>query len=207
MFEKIILNLRHPKGFLGSLILSMMNMGHSPLIKSVLKQESFSNSDIVLDIGCGGGMAVDYMSDFVNKVYGVDYSKAAVEKAAKKNFTKIKNGKVRIIQANVDELPFEPESFNYITAFETIYFWENLPKNLADIYKLLKPEGKLIIALEAYKENGAIKNYSSVLDCLNLKLYEAEELVGLLKKAGFESTFITRGKKMASWLCVSGVKT
>lgn len=206
MLKKLIMNCRYPKGFLGYIILSLMNKGHGSFIRQVLKQETINPTDIILDIGCGGGLTINYMAAQAQKVYGVDYSQTAVKKSQDENKDYIKENKVEISQANVDQLPFDPETFDLITAFETIYFWQNIEKNFAHIYDLLKPNGRFLIAVEAYMENGEAKNFNKLFDCLNCKLYSSQELQTMLKNAGFEETIVNQGNGFFTWLSISGIK-
>ena len=206
MFKKLIMNCRYPQGFLGNIMLGLMNKGHGSLIRQVLKQQTSKSTDVILDIGCGGGIAINYMAQKAQKVYGIDYSETAVQKSQDKNKKYIAENKVEITQANVDDLSFVPETFDLVTAFETVYFWPNLTKNFANIYKMLKPQGKFVIAVEAYMENGEAKNFSKLWDCLDCKLYSAEEFQTMLQEAGFATTFVEKGNGLMTWLSVSGVK-
>lgn len=44
-----------PKGLGGSLMVNMMNIGHSPMAEWGLKHIKINKNDISLDVGCGGG--------------------------------------------------------------------------------------------------------------------------------------------------------
>lgn len=206
MFKKLIMNCRYPEGFLGKMMLGLMNKGHGPLIKQVLDTQVINDTDIVLDIGCGGGIAINRMANKAKKVYGIDYAEAAVQKSLDRNKAYASAGKVEVKQANVAKLPFEKETFDLVTAFETIYFWPDLASNFADIFKLIKPKGQFLIAIEAYMENGEAKNFSSLWDSIGCNLYSAEELKVLLIQAGFVRVEEIKGKGVMEWLCVKAVK-
>lgn len=46
------------------------------------------------------------------------------------------------------QLPFEAERFDLVTAFETVYFWPDLPKSFREIRRVLRPGGTLLICNE-----------------------------------------------------------
>jgi Cyclopropane fatty acid synthase and related methyltransferases len=96
MFNSLMMNLRKPDGFWGHLILSLMNYGHTPIIKWALSFVPLTSTDTVLDIGCGGGGAIRRMAQTSGKVYGVDYSETSVATARSKNKKAISQGKVDI---------------------------------------------------------------------------------------------------------------
>jgi ubiquinone/menaquinone biosynthesis C-methylase UbiE len=52
---------------------------------------------------------------------------------------------------SVSQLPFPSGMFDLATAIETLYYWPDLNADLAEILRVLKPGGTLMIAAEAYK--------------------------------------------------------
>ncbi len=51
-------NFGNPRGLLGSLMLTGMNMGHSPRARGGFKQFTVPKNGKIADIGCGGGFNV-----------------------------------------------------------------------------------------------------------------------------------------------------
>ena len=205
MLKKLIDNCRMPRGFIGGIIVSLMNVGHAPLIRKGLEQSSLAPGQTVLDIGCGGGCAVDIMARRGTRVFGVDISPVSVRKSRRKNRKHIKAGKASIDLSGVDSLAFPPETFDLVTAFETVYFWANIRDNFRQVHEMLKPGGEFFIALEAYKENGRINNVPSVFLKLDMNVYSAEELMEMLRGAGF-SAISHMKEKDGKKLYVSAVK-
>ena len=200
MLTRLLGNLRHPKGFLGALLARMMNVGHGPMTQHVLRHLGIKEGDLALDIGCGGGEAIARMAAAGAIVYGVDLSPTSVRVARAKNRAAIAEGRVRIEQANVDALPFGENMFDWVTAFETVYFWDNIQTNFSHILRALKPGGHFAVVLEAYRENGETKNFPALFSRLDLTLYSLEDLRGFAETAGFEETSSFKGGK-SNWLC------
>jgi ubiquinone/menaquinone biosynthesis C-methylase UbiE len=80
-------NFRKPQGLGGSIILSMMNVGHRGLSQWGREQVLISPKDHVLDVGCGSGYNIEKMlaAASAGKVCGVDYSELCVAKSIERN--------------------------------------------------------------------------------------------------------------------------
>lgn len=157
MLDTFIDLLGRPRGPLAPVLLSLMNIGHKPFIESVLSEIPIERSYTVLDIGCGGGIAIARMADRAQKVYGIDISPASVKKASSKNRKQIQSGRVSIMEGDVASLPFEDDTFDLVTAFETIYFWKDLELCFAAINRKLKPGGTFLAACEAMRKSNGEK--------------------------------------------------
>jgi ubiquinone/menaquinone biosynthesis C-methylase UbiE len=48
-------------------------------------------------------------------------------------------------------LPFPDGLFDLVTAVETHYFWPDLPADMREIQRVLRPGGTLVVLAEAYK--------------------------------------------------------
>jgi len=203
MYSTIMSNFRKPKGFIGGIICSLMNLGHGPMIREVMNQLQIEPQDTVLDVGCGGGLAISYMAERASKVYGIDYSDISVRKAGQKNAPAIQGGKVTIKQTGVADMSFPDHMFDLVTAFETIYFWDDLSAGLKRIYHSLKPGGRLAIVVEAWKDGEKKVNCPGAFDCLNLKLYSREELELLLSGSGFVSIEFIKGQRHKWFMALS----
>ena len=192
-----------PVGLGGKLMVSMMNAGHAPMRDWGLQYLYIEPEDDVLDIGCGGGATVQCLLEKVPRgtVKGVDYSDVSVAKSVSVNQAAICEGRCKIVQGNVKELPFPDESFNEATAFETIYLWPELQSSFEQVCRVLKSGGSFMICNESNGEDAEGKKWASKID--GMSLYTAAQLEELLKNAGF-SQVKTYSKK--AWLCVVAVK-
>ena len=95
----------------------------------------------LLDIGCADGTTTRQIKKILpsTEVTGIDLYKKAIDHA------KGKAGKIRFIHGDVHTLPFNSNSFEIVTAVETLEHLDNPNKALAEIYRVLKPNGSLII--------------------------------------------------------------
>lgn len=187
-------NMRKPEGKLGNIQLKSMNKEHTPVSLWGLKHLNISPDDVILDIGCGGGMNINRMAQGAKKVYGVDYSIESVNLSKEVNEDLIKEGRVEVHEGNVMDLPFEDNSFGIVTAFETVYFWPDIVKSFGEVKRVLKPGGMFLIGCEANGTNNlAMKFFDKVID---MTFYEDKDLVGFLKSNGFKeiTVYLRDGK-------------
>ena len=139
-------NTRKPVGLGGKIMVAMMNLGHSPVARWGLHFLELAPDAKVLDCGCGGGANMKRLLKKCPQgiVKGIDYSPVSVEKTKKINETAIAEGRCAVLRASVAELPFKSEQFDAVTAFETVYFWPDLPRCFREVYRVLKDDGVLI---------------------------------------------------------------
>ena len=142
-------NMRKPEGKLGNIQLKSMNKEHTPLALWNLKHLNIKPDDLILDVGCGGGININRMAEKAKKVYGVDYSIESVKLSREVNRDFVLEGKVEVLEADVQSLPFEDDTFDIVTAFETVYFWPNIEKSFGEVKRILKPGGIFMIGMES----------------------------------------------------------
>ncbi|MDX1358109.1 MAG: class I SAM-dependent methyltransferase [Clostridia bacterium] len=185
-------------GLRGRLIIKFMNLYHKGLHRLITEEISCRKNSTILDIGCGGGGLIKFLSMKTSgKVTGIDYSANMVNAAIKKNAKGIKKGQISIIRASVSELPFDKNSFDTITAFETIHFWPSIPDDLIEIKRVLKPGGSLHIMNKVPDEKS--KWYDFV------KFKNPDECRDTLSTAGYVNIEIST-KLKKSWMYATGIK-
>ena len=198
-----------PSGWLGRLNLWRMNKSHSKLTDWGLGHVSIQSHDIILDIGCGGGRTVSKLAAIATqgRVVGVDYSETSVEKSSKTNVKWIDTGRVEIRQGAVSQLPFPDNIFDLITAIETHFWWPDLPNDLREVFRVIKPGGMLLLIAEVYK--GANTPTARLLEQqsarIGLQLLTVEEHRALLANAGFSDIQINL-KEGTAWMSATGKK-
>lgn len=152
-----------PTGWPGRFILWAMNLGHSKLTDWGLAHTSVEKHYIILDVGCGGGRTVSKLADAAaqGKVYGIDFSEESVAASKRTNASWIDMGRVEINHGSVSQLPYSNAMFDLVTAVDTHIWWPNLPGDMREIFRVLKPGGRLIVTAEVYK--GATTRVSKLL--------------------------------------------
>lgn len=198
-----------PSGLLGRFVLWQMNARHSGVTDWGLSHISVGQLDTILDVGCGGGRTVSKLAAKAldGKVYGIDFSEESVAAAKRTNAKLIESGRVEIRHGSVSQLPFSDNEFDLITAVETHFWWPDLPSNMREVHRVLKPGGTLIVIAEIYR--GATSKTSKLaekyLPLSGMKLLTPNEHRELLENAGFAEVSVTE-KAAKGWICATGRK-
>ena len=206
IMEKILKQARMPKGRFGAFWARFMNIGHSRLTRWGLNHISINKDDTILDIGCGGGRTVNTLAKIAaeGKVYGIDYSEVSVAVSTSKNKKLIDAGRVKILHASVDSLPFSDDMFNLVIAVESYHFWPDLIKNLKDIRRVLKPGGSVIIVNAIYRDERFEKRNSKLAIMSDFTYHLPDDFRVFLKDAGYSSIQIEVLEKK-NWIAVKGI--
>ena len=197
-------NTRRPEGLGGKVMVAMMNLGHSALADWGLRFLDVPADAKVLDCGCGGGANIKKLLKKCPKgiVKGIDYSPVSVEKARKVNENAMREGRCVVWQGSVSKMIFAAGWFDAVTAFETVYFWPDLPRCFREVRRVLKPGGRFLICNECGGDSPKEDKWTEKID--GMTIYKDAELKTLLEQAGFEDVQIHKNEK--GWLCVTAVR-
>ncbi len=187
ILNKYYSNFRHPSGILGRFVVHKMNRGkqHAELAQWALANAGISETDQVLDIGCGGGANVARLLELCphGEVTGIDFAPVAISIASNYNKEAIAAGRCKIVGGNAKMLPFFKDKFDVATAFETIYYWPALNECLAEVFRVLKPGGRFIIVNDADGIDPTGERWANLIG--HMRIYTTNELKTYLADAGF----------------------
>ncbi len=143
-------------------------------VQSPNKQSKTQNLKAkILDVGCGTGANLEMLKNF-GEAEGVDVSSDALE------FCRAKGLKVH--KGLVEELPFEDESFDVVTALDVVEHLDDDVAGLKEMFRVLKKGGKTLIFVPAFMWLWGVQD-----DISNHRIrYTKKQIVERLKKAGFE---------------------
>lgn len=203
----LVRQVRRPSKWIGQPFVRLMNRSHSRLTDWGLQHVAIEKNTVALDVGCGGGRTIEKLSAIATegKIYGVDYGQGSVAVSRTKNAQAIAAGRVKIKQASVSELPFADNKFDVITAIETQYYWPDLPNDMREIFRVLKPGGALLIVAEVYNGGSSNRWAAPIMKFLGSSSLSADDQQNLFSSAGYtEIQIFTEQKK--GWICISGKK-
>ncbi len=201
MFRKLLQNTRKPQGFWGRVMLFGMNNGHKPLSAWAMPHLPLAEDARVLDVGCGGGanLAVLLKRCPKGSADGLDYAAESVAASRKKNAKEL-GRRCTVTQGDVGALPYGDGTYDAVTAFETVYFWPDLPRAFSEILRVLKPGGRFLLACEMGDPSDT--TWSSRID--GLTIYAGKDLKARLEAAGFVHVVLEETRNV--WFCIVAEK-
>lgn len=199
---------RKPTKWVGRLIVSIMNRSHSGMTDWALEKCTIETHFTILDVGCGGGRTIQKLARLASagKVYGIDYSEGSVATSKATNALAIEAGKVEIWHGSVSQLPYDESMFDVVTAFETIYYWPDLIKDMQQVLHVLKPGGTAAVVVESHKKSRFDTLERPVMRLMKTAYLDSEEYQALFADAGFTDIQVFE-EKSHGWLCVTGKKS
>ena len=206
LLSKIFSNTRKPEGFFGRMMVNGMNGGgHARLAEWGLSHLTLTVDANVLDVGCGGGANVARLLKRCPKgtVTGIDYSPVSVKKSTEVNAAAIAAGRCRVLEGSAAALPFEEDTFDLVTAFETVYFWPDIEECFRGVRRILKEGGRFAIVNEDDGLTGKNEKWEKMID--GMHTYTPDELRTHLANAGFHDIAV-HGDGQHHWLTVIATK-
>ena len=114
--------------------------------KKVIEIVAKNNPETILDIATGtGDLAIMMTKTSAKKIVGLDLSAGMLDIGKQKIAAKNLSDKIEMIQADSENIPYPDNHFDAITVSFGIRNFETLEKGLAEIYRVLKPNGTFVI--------------------------------------------------------------
>lgn len=198
-------NPRKPQGEEGRQMLRRMNDSHEAVTEWALSFFDFRESDRVLDVGCGGGATLARIARHIRtgQVTGVDYSPVSVALSREGNAAALQSGRVEVLEASVEHLPFEPERFDKIVTVESFYFWPDPADNLKEVRRVLKTGGTFLLVADIYQKEGLSQKSLDNIQQYRLFNPTPSEFEALFRQAGFAKVTL-HTQPGTDWICVEG---
>lgn len=174
--------LRKPEGEFGIQVGDKMNKGNAHMYSFTIEALQVFPHTNILEIGMGNGLFVkDILTIDPSVTYsGCDYSSAMVCESIKHNQQFITEGRAKFFEASADKLPFHDSTFDTAFTINTLYFWNDHQAVLAEVWRVLKPGGKFLIAI---RPKSLMQYYPFVKYGFNM--FSSDEVAALLNKNGF----------------------
>ena len=200
-------NPRKPQGEEGAQMLLRMNDSHGAVTQWALGHLALAPDDHVLDIGCGGGATLACLSARLpaGHLTGGDYSDVSVALSRQTNAADVASGKLEVLEASVEALPFGADTFHKIVTVESFYFWPNPLENLKEVRRVLRPGGVFLLVADIYQKEGLSPETLENIARYQLLNPTPEEFAAMFRQAGFAESRI-HTKEGTNWICVEGIK-
>jgi ubiquinone/menaquinone biosynthesis C-methylase UbiE len=183
--------LAHPRGFLGRFVmgrfLDRTTADHTALVFDDLQVAQASR---VLEVGVGGGALLERLCAAASSgfVAGVEVSREMLARARSRLRRDIDAGRLEVVEASVERLPYADASFDRACTVNTTYFWPDLAAGLGEFHRVLRPGGRLVIGFvspEDMRRDG--------LHTQGFSTHSPAELAKALSLAGFSPGLLRSG--------------
>ncbi|MDQ2716290.1 MAG: class I SAM-dependent methyltransferase [Chloroflexota bacterium] len=195
----------HPTGIVGYMLGEQMVRQHMPETTWTLSLLDLKAEDQILELGFGAGRAIELVAVQASNghISGIDLSQEMLRAASRRNTRAIKAGQVALYHGDLTTLPFADNQFDKVFSIQTLYFWPDPPRALAEISRVLKPGAILVVTLSTGKidtgEATGLEGYQVILE---------EQIVPEMKQLGFTQAYIKQGpaSRQFKTTAVVGVK-
>lgn len=166
---------------------------------------AFSESDRVLDVGCGTGIVANAIAPFVESVVGLDSSSAMLQRADSAE-------NIRYVLGDILDPPMLPGKFDKVVARLVFHhITTDTQRAMDQCYRLLRRGGTMILS-EGVPPSDRTKDYYSKI--IKLKehriVFTETDLYALMRESGFEDvagkTIWQKGMSVKNWLSGSDLE-
>ncbi len=162
-------------------------------LEKLVERAAPKPTDTLLDIGTGAGHTAITFAPAVRRVIAYDLTPQMLEEvehnAAARGVTNIETE-----QGAAENLPYPDASFELVSCRLTTHHFANLPRALAEMARVLKPGGKLIIMDTTVPEDPELDRQINEIETLrdpsHVRNYPASEWRGLVEAVGLTITFV-----------------
>jgi len=156
MVDRNIPQSMRPRGFWGGVFGWFMDRRNARAHQFALKRLDVQKTDVILEIGFGTGRLVRKIAKAAPGVLvgGVDPSELMLQTAEKRTKKFRKQGHVELKLGEAATLPWPDEFFDKATALHCFHFWNDPVHDIAEVRRVLRPGGLLLLILRARKKAG-----------------------------------------------------
>ena len=114
--------------------------------KKIVKILKSKNPSIILDVATGtGDLAIELVKTNAKKIIGLDISKGMLDVGIDKINHKNLNNTIEMVIGDSENLKYEDNFFDAVTVSFGVRNFESLDSGLTEIFRVLKPNGSLVI--------------------------------------------------------------
>lgn len=127
----------------------------------------------ILDVGCGTGANLELLDRF-GQAEGVDVSEEALSFCRARGLKRVQRGRA-------EQLPYEDESFDLVTALDVVEHLDDDLAALREMRRVLRPGGRVLLFVPAFMFLWSVQDEVSN----HRRRYRLPQLAGVVRAAGF----------------------
>ncbi len=145
-----------PHGFWGGVFGWFMDRANSRAHSFALKRLDVQESDAILEVGFGTGRLLKRLAKRARGgfVGGIDPSELMLRTAEKRTKRFRNKGRVELKLGEVSALPWPDARFDKAAVLHCFQFWSDPAHDIAEVRRVLKPGGLLLLILRAHRKAG-----------------------------------------------------
>ncbi|HEV2146343.1 MAG TPA: class I SAM-dependent methyltransferase [Longimicrobiaceae bacterium] len=182
--------LARPTGLFGRWIMApLLNRGNRAMNRLTLEQLALTPDDRVLEIGFGGGDLLHQILALPGSfAAGLDLSAEMVARAQRRFRSAVRARRLHLQQGTIEALPFPAATFTHVCSVNTLCFWPDVARALAECRRVLQSDGALMLCFTARADLERWPGHRH-----GFRLYDIAELEEHLRAAGFRNIEVTQG--------------
>jgi SAM-dependent methyltransferase len=128
----------------------------------------------ILDVGCGTGANLVMLGEF-GEAHGIDVSHDALSFCRERGLDRVRHGAA-------EELPYEDETFDLVTALDVVEHLDDDAAGLREFRRVLRPDGRILLFVPAFMFLWGVQDDVSN----HRRRYTLPGLLKVVREAGFE---------------------
>lgn len=155
----VVGQLRRPRG-LGALVIGRaMNRANAEPMLAAAAATRLRPGETGGDLGFGGGLGLGALLERVGpqgRVFGIDSSPALVRAAGRRYRADVAAGRLSLDVGELTSLPLATSSVDALMTVNMLYYADNPEAALAELKRVVKPGGRVVIGLADPKGMGGV---------------------------------------------------
>ena len=163
---------------------------HYPNFRVILQELALSRDDYLIEVGCGGGALLSEALKSGCRAAAIDHSPDMVQLAREVNHDAVAEGRLEVLQANADHLPFPDATFTCAAMTGVLGFLPDPVAVLRELWRVLVEGGRIVVL----GSDPALRGTPAAPEPMAsyLRFYEDDELKQLAVEAGFAKATVVR---------------
>ena len=153
----------------------------------MVRHSPVAPESLVLDAGCGAGHTAVAFAPHVHRVIACDFTESMLDQVT----TLAQERKIRNVEtklADVEDLPYAEQHFDIVASRYSAHHWLRPERALAEIARVLKQGGTLIMSDIMASENYALDTFLQTIELLrdpsHVRDYRISEWQAMMNAAG-----------------------
>lgn len=167
-------------------------------LKLMVELSGVDRHDILLDVATGGGHTANAFAPLVKEVIAYDLTPQMLE-AARRFIEGNGHKNVTFVQGDAEALPFESETFDYVTCRLAAHHFPRVDLFIQESYRVLKRDGYLLLIDNVAPEREELDQFYNGIekerDYTHHRAWKKSEWIRFLEEEGFLIEVMIRYEK------------